>query len=628
MSPVSTANSSTSTPIQPSRDPRSDSSPRLALAALFAGWLAALGLDFLPAWIPQWLQPLECGSRDSQIWMWVLPLAPLAWMLWNRPPRHVPPKPNASPHVARVVLGRRELVIAAGLGCLHLLACVATDLSYGSPYPAYHDEFSYLFQAKTFLAGRWGWPSHEVPELFDQMHVLNTGVFASRYFPGAGLWVVPFLAAGLPEWAMPVAGGLAVACAAMAAMRLGGTICGAVTGGLLACSPGAVVFHSLVLAHAPTLLGLSVLVLAWTHLDDVAETDGRRAFLAGTIAGVGLCLAMLSRPLTAAAIALPYGVGWLVEAARNRRCAGGFSAKSKGGTLGLGVALACGFAVLAAQNRAITGSVWLTPYSVYNATYTPSHAYGFDNVVRGRAAQAPRAIRSYEDWAENLTLPGALANTGRRGASLLRWSLGGIPVVVLLCATWWVRRDLPRGWMIWPASIATLLFAYFGYWFDGIQHWHYAYEAILPLCLWMGAVFAAVLRACRRNGRPLAAAWCWGALALAVVGQYRPVSSEQPSLYAKAVSELRFAKTKYARVYGYVEATIPSGRALVVVRPDPADRHMDYVANSPSLDDRILYARDLPELAPPEQLRKLFPDRALFMLDIPAGTLTNLEQAK
>ncbi len=133
-------------------------------------------------------------------------------------------------------------MIAAALGCVHLLACVGTDLTYGSPYPAYHDEFSYLFQAKTFLSGRWCWPSHEVPELFDQMHVLNNGVFASRYFPGAGFMGRSVPGCGGSEWAMPVAGGLAVTCATLAAMRLGGTTCGAVAGGMLACAPGTVVF--------------------------------------------------------------------------------------------------------------------------------------------------------------------------------------------------------------------------------------------------------------------------------------------------------------------------------------------------------------------------------------------------
>jgi hypothetical protein len=63
--------------------------------------------------------------------------------------------------------------------------------------PAYHDEYSYLFQAETYAAGRLWFPSFEPrPELFDQMHVLNKGRFARRYFPGNGMWIVPFLIAG------------------------------------------------------------------------------------------------------------------------------------------------------------------------------------------------------------------------------------------------------------------------------------------------------------------------------------------------------------------------------------------------------------------------------------------------
>ena len=63
--------------------------------------------------------------------------------------------------------------------------------------PAFHDEYSYIFQAKTFLAGRAYFTPHSHSEFFDQMHVLNDdGVFASRYFPGVGLWLAPWVAIG------------------------------------------------------------------------------------------------------------------------------------------------------------------------------------------------------------------------------------------------------------------------------------------------------------------------------------------------------------------------------------------------------------------------------------------------
>ncbi|MDF1745935.1 MAG: hypothetical protein P1V19_19710, partial [Gimesia sp.] len=81
------------------------------------------------------------------------------------------------------------------------------NLALGNLPPAYHDEFSYLFQAKTFLAGRTWFPSHpDVPEIFDQVHVLNEGKMASRYFPGTGIWLAPFVAWGHPYWGYWLAG--------------------------------------------------------------------------------------------------------------------------------------------------------------------------------------------------------------------------------------------------------------------------------------------------------------------------------------------------------------------------------------------------------------------------------------
>ena len=73
--------------------------------------------------------------------------------------------------------------------------------------PAYHDEYSYLFQARTLLAGRFSFPGSTVqPELFDQMHVLNEGRMASRYYPGTGIWLAPFVALGHPYGVEPVVG--------------------------------------------------------------------------------------------------------------------------------------------------------------------------------------------------------------------------------------------------------------------------------------------------------------------------------------------------------------------------------------------------------------------------------------
>ena len=77
----------------------------------------------------------------------------------------------------------RQIAEATRRGVLHF---EHEDYRFGDQPPAYHDEFSYAFQAKTYLAKRLSSESHPtVARLFDQMHVVNEGRFASRYFPAS-----------------------------------------------------------------------------------------------------------------------------------------------------------------------------------------------------------------------------------------------------------------------------------------------------------------------------------------------------------------------------------------------------------------------------------------------------------
>jgi len=78
--------------------------------------------------------------------------------------------------------------VAGAVALVGLFSVVQTGHRFGDLPPAYHDEYSYLFQAETFARGRVTNDRFEAaPELFDQMHILNDlpGKFVSRYFPGA-----------------------------------------------------------------------------------------------------------------------------------------------------------------------------------------------------------------------------------------------------------------------------------------------------------------------------------------------------------------------------------------------------------------------------------------------------------
>src|SRR5579859_5373399 len=60
------------------------------------------------------------------------------------------------------------------------------------PVPAVHDEFSYLFAAKTFLLGRLANPMPPMAVHFQTFHILNGPTFTSIFPIGQGL----LLAAG------------------------------------------------------------------------------------------------------------------------------------------------------------------------------------------------------------------------------------------------------------------------------------------------------------------------------------------------------------------------------------------------------------------------------------------------
>ena len=260
------------------------------------------------------------GTDDKLVSFILLLSAPLLWWLSGTPVmRQGAVFQGLTRHLAALLnlVSRTTNRSRTRPACYSLLVAgvsLAASLGVGARFdglpPAYHDEYSYLFQAETFLAGRASYPSHDGARLFDQMHVLNEGRFASRYFPGTGIWMAPFVAAGHPYWGHWLAN---VVCAVLMfwiGRELAGDTGGLIAGLLTACSPGMALFSNLLLAHHPTLVGLGVFLLGVLRLIRSAGAGWALA------SGVGLAFAMLCRPMTAAGIALPFGaylLWWAVK---------------------------------------------------------------------------------------------------------------------------------------------------------------------------------------------------------------------------------------------------------------------------------------------------------------------------
>lgn len=462
------------------------------------------------------------------------------------------------------------------------------QLRFGDLPPAYHDEYSYLFQAKTFLAGRMSFPSHAtMPELFDQMHVLNEGRFASRYFPGVGAWIAVFQAFGKPYLGHWLAGTFTAMLVFWTGRELANNGVGLLAGMLTALSPGMGLFSNLLLSHHPALVGLSLFLFAFVRMQ---RTSSKRDAI---LAGVGLTFAMLCRPMTAAGFGLPFGIwfAWFVFRGGTQRRDQSPQARSAL-IAGLAIPLVIGFLVLFIHNKAITGNGVTTPYQLYTDIYTPRHVYGFNNVERGEKHLGPKVIEKYDTWAENLTPPRAVTNVKHRVIASLQWTLGIIPltmatIVILIGGT----RLGGRWWLI-LAAILSLHAAHIPYWYAGIMEWHYVFETGPLLCLAFAASTWILFTNWTEQRRSLMRIW-WAACVVA--SMLVTFTNIDPlwlrSRLANAILETSFSRLKYHDFHELIENQVTERPALVLVQHDPSDIHIDYVTNDPGLDSEIIFGR-------------------------------------
>ena len=573
---------------------------------------------------------------DTTLPFLLLAVAPICWFL-RRNSATIATRHEASESAVVVtpatVTDRAAWVmaLACGLTSLAASAWVASrpaggdlNLRFGDLPPAYHDEFSYLLQAKTFAAGRLSYPGNpQLPELFDQMHVVNEGRFASRYFPGVGAWITPFLALGHPYWGQALAGALAAFFTFWAGRELAGNRVGQLAGLLTAFSPGLALFDNLLLSHPPTIAALTLFL--FTFLRFMRTDRGLDAFWAGC----GLSFAMLCRPMTAAGFGLPFGAWFLWQLVRPTSSSSANTTRSVGrlqSAACLVAPLLLGLALMFFYNRAITGSGLLSPYQLYNDVYTPRHVYGFNNVTRGERRVGPRVMETYDRWAENLTPRLALSNERERLESSARWTLGLIPLamagVVFLIAVLW-RTELR--WKLIAASVLSLHVVHVPYWFVGIMGWHYVFETA-PLLLLLFAItsreLAGVWTASGRVAMPI---WWAAFIASAVVTNwiaFDPFWSE--ARIDGGVEEVAFARLRYEGFQRMLDQLVARRPALVLIQGDPADRSLDYVYNDPTLDAPLLRGRYRPGKTGPAAVRAAFPDRTLYLFDAKSGQLRQL----
>jgi hypothetical protein len=606
---------------------RSRKEAAFALASL-AAWQVGLLVSFLIEARRLRIRLIEQATAGNWFHQpdldgtWFLPLLMLApfCLLWTG--RTPFPKGMKFPRGGKIAGGRIEA------GCLILVMSCSLAVSlwagrariseqlgggtFAEHLPIVHDEFSYLLQARTILSGRWSWegPSR-APELFHQLHVLNEVRFASRYPPGTGAWIAPWLAIGHPRWGHLLAGMLICAGIFLIGKEFGGWPAGLIAGLLTAFAPGMGLLNNLLLAHQPGLVGLVVFLFGFLRF----QRTSHAAWL--WIAGPGLGYSMLCRPMTAAAVAFPFGVWLLVQ---NRKFP-----KQSAIVLALGLPIATAGVIQLVQNRAITGNMLTSPYLQYTRLYTPRHAYGFQQTES--PALNPRQHQSlYDAWAQENTVDLAVKNFWHRLKCSFQWTLGIVPL--LLAAVIFI------GTLPWQdsrlrlifASIVSLHAAHVPYWLDGMLGYHYVFESGPFWLVIFAAVSMPLLRQSWARGAWLFPIWWVSLTGLAVAGNLVSFDEAGASRLDRGAEEFVFPARGYQRFQQALTTLPEETPVLVLVHSGEEELHIQFVRNLPPFDSRILVATDHPEQYTDDQLLALFPERQLFRYDATTGKLTAIHQ--
>jgi hypothetical protein len=466
--------------------------------------------------------------------------------------------------------------------------------------PNYHDEYAYLFQAWTYLDGRFGYPVDELTPAFEQVHVLRSDVFASRYFPGTALWMLPFVAAGKPIVSMWVAHGIATGFFALVAARFH-RAAGWPAALLVATAPAMIAFSDALLSTMPTMAAVGVFLWAWT-----GSFERRGAFLP-IVAGLAIGFAFITRPMSAVGVGFPFAMYSLWCCRRPREV--GLRRKI--------VAMIAAFAVAASalpiSNYGTLGNAVETPYSRYTRTVTPSHVYGFYNQERGQIHRTSDSFLPYDAWATNLTPKDALPTLRARIDDALREGVGGrlFAAFFLIASLALLHWSDDRSLLLW-LSVVGLALAYTPYWFVGVLGYGYFAEALPLLLLLVSLAAVRMATFCTAGGWPaLAAMWP----ALVILRALTNVGDVVPASFTPG-SDSQFARREKKQVVDHENRALQQERGpiLVLVLADPQTAvHSTLVNNHPRLDAPVVRAWGKPEYV--DKLLARFPDRAVYVLD-------------
>lgn len=563
--------------------------------------------------------------RNNWVTLGWLTLAPALWCC--RTPQHLPTLPSSS----LVLLHRRWMDVISALVIVTASLLVsrytstlrfepALPSTFDNSPPLLHDEYSYLFQAATYSRGRLYNHSHPgAAELFDSMHVLNDGKWASRYFAGTGLWIAAFQAITVPELGHWLASALACLLVFLIGREMDGLCAGFIAGMLTACSPGIAIFSNLLLSHQPTLVALLLALLG------AVRFAKRTSLLDVWLCSSGLGYGLLCRPLTAAA----WGGGvllWLITL--NYRANGMYVRLLHGRYVKCAVAacvpIAAAGLAQAACNHQITGNWALTAYIAYQERHTPSHRYGFDNALRPPIPSGDKVLHAYDRWAINLTPAVALSNARKRLWRSIQYAMSPEVILSSICVFVVLLAKVDSSAAILLELIAAVHLVYVPYWFVGILEMHYVFETLPLWALIVGCTTSSCFRVWMYEARHLMIGW-W-TLFLVVTVCWNVVGSGPVPPLKLGLRRFSWFAERYRAFKSIVSKSDVRRPALILIDPAFGDVQVEFIVNDPDLENSVIYGRFKPDVITTDLIRKWWPQRFVYVMYRKDGVVVQLAE--
>ncbi len=324
------------------------------------------------------------------------------------------------------------------------------------------DEMAYVWQAEAIVAGRLTVPSPPEPKSFLVPFVIDyNGLRFGKYPLGWPALLAMGIRLDARSWVNPILAGLGVWLIYRLGKRTLGETVGLISAGLTVSSPFFLMNSGSLLSHPMGLVLTASFVLGW--LDSFGEKEFKPGWLPLVVSASSLGLLAITRPLTAIAVAVPFGLHGLYLLVRTNR-----KVRLRLLVFGL-IALSLGSTLFLWQ-YAVTGDPLQNPYTLW----WPYDRVGF-GPGHGRLTAGHTLRQAYINTRHSL----------KAGINdLLGW--GAFSIALLPFGLWAARRN----WRVWSLTgvFTSLVIIYLAYWIGSSLYGpRYYYEGLISLMLLSGA---------------------------------------------------------------------------------------------------------------------------------------------